>query len=166
MPDYAAIKAELARPEIATATDADIAASWRQSISLRAAFPFRDARNIAQVSANFSWPRIEARAGMAVTLPPVTAGDMAVLAAKNAVATDPNTMIDPNNAGAWAAFVGALGVLEAAGDLTTDEVAAMSALGTVQTTRAAQLGLHDDVHDIEQEIAAARIWPGVAGETV
>lgn len=98
-------------------------------------FPLSAAANVAKTSPNFSWARITQRAQAVAALPPATATDGAILAARTVVATDPGQMIDPGLPAAWGAWQAGIGALEAVGDLSAADVAAITALTTVTTSQ-------------------------------
>ena len=157
MPNYAALKAEISLPKYAGMKDDQIAAALAAPVDVVRPFPLGAAITIASLSANFSWPRILQRARGTAELPPKTAADFAVMCAQNIGSQPASTMMDPANESAWATFLGGLTALEAVGDLSADDVAAIKNLATITTTLAATFGLETH-HELEQEIAAARLW--------
>lgn len=72
---------------------------------------------------------------MTPAMPPATVADGAILAAVNAVAMNEAWVIDPSVAVPWSAMQNGLGALQAVGDLTASDVAAITALTTVVVPR-------------------------------
>lgn len=151
MTDYAGLKAEIALPQYAGMTDAQIAAALLSPIPAPALpFAWKAVKTIVQVSG--TWSKVVLRSRL-------SDGSAANLAAINSVETDDSLLINVADPGATSAMSGGLGALLAAGDITLADVAAINALMTpLTTTRAAQLGLIPGQHDPVQEIAAARRW--------
>ena len=93
-------------------------------------FKWGRAKSIAQTSPNASWARIEVRARSTPAIPPAGIVDGAILTAINAVSMDVDQIIYPADAASWGALLRGLGALQAVGDLTAADVAAIAALPT------------------------------------
>ena len=94
------------------------------------AFTVHAAKIVAQTSTNMSWARILQRAQATAAIPPATATDAAILAARTVASMDDAQVVDPSSAG-YAAWQAGLNALQGVGDLTTADVAAINALATV-----------------------------------
>jgi len=159
MPDYAAMKTELALPENAALTDEQIAASWE--------VPFDVVVDIPVVSIEAFLRSRLLTGGMKrfVTTPDEAAtveqvdGVSELLDLINSANTSTVRVSDPTVAATLSSVYATMVQFTM---MTGTQEAELLALGVNATTRAAQLGLIADVHDTVAEIAAARIWPGVS----
>jgi len=88
-------------------------------------------KKIARIASTGDWSRIVARSRQVPALPPVTATDVAILAAINAEQSEDADILDPTNTAQWDAFQAGISALEASGDLTSATAAAIVALATV-----------------------------------
>ena len=157
--DYAALKAELALPKYGGMTDAQIAAALVAETVTTA----QDAPISAVEGYMLTRGIIAAADAWAAANPSDKTGVLGAIRSLEGLMASPRlqavTMTDPATAGAVQQM---LGSMTQAGIMTETQMSEILALGSSTTTRAVQLGLYADTLDIEQEIAAARIWPGVA----
>ena len=137
--DYAALKAWLA-DQPAGQTDAQLAAALvAPSITVQVPVSWQQVRVVAQESPNMSWARITVRAEQTPALPPVTPLDAAILVARNAVSMADSQSVDPAKSAQWTAFQNGLTALQAQGDLTAADVAAIVALASQAIAPAADI---------------------------
>ena len=101
------------------------------------------AKRIARMAATGDWGRVMARSDQVPNLPPTTATDAAILAAKNVTSMPDTDQIDPTNAGEWATFQNGLSALQAIGDLSAATVTAIGALTSLVTYPLAGVQLYD-----------------------
>lgn len=98
---------------------------------------------VARRSSTGDWGRVEARSEQTPNLPPSTATDAAILAAKNAVSMADTDMVDPTNATDWTAFQNGLTTLQTSGDISSATVTAINALTSVDTYPLAGVTVRD-----------------------
>ena len=129
---YAALRGALAALGTLPDVAATVAALNAQTVTVDGqAFTLHPAKIVALTSANFSWAKIAQRAQQTAAIPPVTATDGAILAARTITSMSDTQTIDPSVPGSWAAWLGGLAALQAVGDLSAADVAAINALPTV-----------------------------------
>ena len=132
---YAALKAAIAAlsPAPAAGDYAGAAAALNaQTVTLTGqAFTVGAAKLVAQTSGNMSWARVLQRAQGTATVPPATTMDMAILAARTIVSMPDAQLVNPAAGSGWAAWLAGLTALQAVGDLTAADVAAIDALASV-----------------------------------
>ena len=159
MPDYAGLKAEIALPKYAGMDDPTIAADLEATISMPVDVPvgsvegyMRSRMLLGGMQRFVAAPPIGAPAALIEGLTELLG--MVLSPHVSAVAmTDPTVN---------AAVNAVLGAAVSVGLMSAQNEADLLAMGVVSTTRAQQLGMTPDVHDVEQEMLAARIWPGVS----
>ena len=131
---YAALKGALATLSPAPAqgdfAGAATALNAQTKTAAGQAFTVHAAKLVAQTSGNMSWARILQRAEATAAIPPATAADGAILAARTIASMDDAQMVDPSSAG-YSAWQAGLSALQAVGDLTAADVAAINALASV-----------------------------------
>lgn len=158
MTDYAGLKAEIALPEYTGMTDTQIAASLTAPINAPVDADAQAARDILMRSTTYDWGRIVVRSNMPLT----GTDDDVILAAINLVQAFQGGMtqavLRTSQPEDLAKLEADMEALEAAGDVSLESSDNILALTTAETTRANQLGFDPAIHDMEQEIAAARIW--------
>jgi hypothetical protein len=173
MTDYAGLKTEIALPKYQGMTDAQIATSLTTPFAITVDVPAVEAFNILQRSSTGDWGKLVARSqqllsGNPIVMPseddpravtPPANNDVAIVMAKNITSTYnvERTLLQSSNPADAAAMQRQLTVLQASGDVSKASADAILALPNKTTTRAAQLGF-GAVHDMTQEIAAARKW--------
>lgn len=178
MTDYAGLQTEIAKPEYAGMTDAQIAASITMPFTYMRDTPAIEAFNILQRAQTGDWGRIVTRSQMAlsgnpIVIPivfdpgedpePFAAGkpnnDALIILAKNLVSTyqSDRTILYTSNQADFDVLNNEMTMFQYAGDIVAASFNAIHGLPYASTTRAAQLGF-TDVHDMTQEIAAARKW--------
>lgn len=157
--DYAALRAEIALSKYGGMTDAQIATAvtaetvtTAQDVAISAVGGYMLARGI--IAKADAW---------AAANPADTSGVLVAIRSLEGLMASPHlTVVEMSNPDIAAAVQQMIGGMAAAGIMTSAQQTEILAMAQINTTRAAQLGLDTDIHDIEQEIAAARIWPGVA----
>ena len=159
MPDYAAMKTELALPENAALTDEQIAANWEVPFDVVVDVP------VASIEAFLRSRLLTGGMKRFVTTPDEAAtveqvdGVSELLDLINSSNASSVRMTEPTVAATLEAVYDTMVQFAM---MTGTQEAELLALGVNTTTKAAQLGLTADVHDTVSEIAAARFWPGVS----
>ncbi len=173
MTDYAGLKAEIALPKYQGMTDAQIATSLTTSFAIVIDVQAIQAFNILQRAQTGDWGKIVSRSqqvlsGNAIVMPgeagfdprgPAPNYDVQIIMARNLVSTyqSERTILYVSNSVDMTALQRQLTAFQASGDVSKASSDAIVALANSTTTRAAQLGF-TGVHDMTQEIAAARKW--------
>lgn len=126
--DLAAAVAAL--PEGTSDADAAAALAGQQDTRTGQPFTVHAAKIVAVSSPNMSWARIVQRSKQTAAIPPASQHDVAILAAITIAAMSEDQVIDPGLTAGWAAWQGGIAALQAVGDLTAEDVAALNALTT------------------------------------
>lgn len=159
MPDYQALKTEIALPKYAGQTDEQItAALLAETVTSAVDVP------ISAVGGYMLARGITAAAdAWAAAHPTDTTGVLVAVRSLLGLLASPHlTTVEMSNLTTAAAVEQMLGGMVTAGIMTSTQQAEILALASTSTTRAEQLGLDADQHDGASEIAAARLWPGVS----
>lgn len=159
MVDYQALKAEVALAKYAGQTDAQIAAALvTEAVAVTVDVP------IGSVGGYMLARGITAAAdAWAAAHPDDATGVLVAIRSLEGLLSSPHlTTVEMTSPAIAAAVTAMLAGMATAGIMTDAQRVEILALASSSTTRAAQLGLDTDIHDIEQELAAARIWPGVS----
>lgn len=159
MPDYAGIKAELALPAYAKMDDEAIAAAWEAPLAVVVDVPVGTVEGYLRSHVLMSGIKRFLAAIPANTPVEFTDGLSELMGMLASPHVDTVIMTKADVA---AEVRQILGGAVAFGLMKQQNMDELLALSVVLTTRAAQLGLSADVHDTVNEIAAARIWPGVS----
>jgi hypothetical protein len=175
MTDYAGLKAEIALPKYGGMTDAQIAAQLTTPMTVVVDVPAVQAFNILQKAPTGDWGRIVARSQMALSgkpiLIPISAADIdpravssnpdaLIILAMNLTSTyqSDRTILHTSNPAELDQLHNIMTQFQYAGDIVAASFNAIMGLTQATTTRAAQLGFDPAIHNMEQEIAAARKW--------
>jgi hypothetical protein len=159
MPDYAGLKAEIALPQYDGMSDAQIALAITTPFDIAVDIKPQDGFDILRRSDSYDWSRLVARAQMPLT--GTRAADDEVLVAINvttAFQASTTPVLRTSEPADLARLQSDMAVLVGVGDVSTTSADAIMALIQGRTTRAQQLGFDLSIHDMEQEIPAARIW--------
>jgi len=159
MPDYAKMKDELALPENAALTDQQIAASWELPVDVVVDIPVQTIEGYLRARIlTGGFRRFIATPPVGATVE-TTDGFSDLLGLIDSPNANTLKMDDPvvadRIAQVWADA-------EQYALITPEQHADLTAMGVNTTTRAVQLGLIAGVNDTVEEIAAARVWPGVS----
>jgi hypothetical protein len=155
--DYPGLKSEIALSKYAGMTDAQISAALvANTLTIAVDVPAAAAFAALATSSTGDWGRLSSRAGMTLTGTPAT--DAPIIAARTATSMlATGAPIAASQSTAFATFQYLLSTLVTAGDVSVATSAAMMALASATTNRAAQLGFGLNC-DMTQEILAARKW--------
>lgn len=153
--DYTGLKNEIALPQYNMMTDEQIAAALTaDTITVPVDVASDAAFSILAASPTGDWGRVSSRGSL--TLTGQTFPDAPIIAARTAVALlSSGQPIHTSDATVLSVLQSSLNALVAAGDINTDSAAAIQALTTATTNRAAQLGFGAGM-DMVSEMAAAR----------
>ena len=159
MPDYAAMKTELALPENAALSDEEIAANWETPIDVVVDVP------VASIEAFLRSRLLTGGMKRFVETPDEAAtvqqvdGVSELLDLINSANASTIRTTDPTVA---ATLETVYATMVQFAMMTPEQETELLALGVNTTTKAVQFGLIAGAHDTVSEIAAARIWPGVS----
>lgn len=151
--DYAALKAEIALPAYAGMSDAAIAAALNAAtVDIVRKVPTWEARALLLATGEWGAIKLLSRQSPTMGTPEAQAVAVAITTIDSMTET---TVLDADQADAFAAMQTMVGVLQAAGVLSAGTGAAMLALRNTKTSRAAQLGLGPVRPG---DVAAARVY--------
>ena len=157
MTDYAGLKEEIAKPEYDGMSDADIATALTTQAAVTVDANALTARDILMRSATYDWSRVVARSQLPLSNDPNPDLILSAINFTQAFQTG-QTVLRTSNPEDFAKLQTDLAALQTAGDVSEESAAAVVALTRGTISRAQQLGFDPMIHDMEQEIAAARIW--------
>jgi hypothetical protein len=159
MTDYAGLKAEIALPKYGGMTDAQIAAQLTTPMTVAVDASAKDARLILMRSATHDWAKLTARSRTTPVVgdPQDWSDEYTAITLVTALQSDID-VLRTSIPEELSALQTQLAVFVANGDIAQANADAIFAMTQAQTTRAQQLGFDPAIHNMEQEIAAARKW--------